>query len=191
MLNRPDLFTFASKRNIQMRIYLIGYMGSGKSSMGNKLATRLGYSFLDLDNVIELEQKQSINEIFSEKGEEAFRAIEQLALHQTFKMNNVVISTGGGTAVFFDNMALMKENGLCIYLKANSDVLVSRLIHNQHLRPLIAKLNQEELNIFISNQLSERFPYYEKAQMHIETKDLTPAVLHKHIINWIENQSNS
>ena len=171
-----------------MRIYLIGYMGSGKSSIGKKLATRLGYSFLDLDSVIEEEQRQAVSEIFAQKGEDAFRSLERLALHRTFEIENVVVSTGGGTPVFFDNMEMMTGRGLCIYLRATPVVLVSRLQRNQHLRPLIASLNQEELHLFVKNQLEKRSVFYEKSEMHIEAKDLTPAILHTQVLHWIENQ---
>lgn len=173
-----------------MRIYLIGYMGSGKSSMGKKLASRMGYSFLDLDNEIEKEQHLSISEIFAEQGEEAFRLLERLALHKTNEMENIVVSTGGGTPIFFDNLEMMNQNGLSIYLKADVDVLISRLTKNQHLRPLIASLNNEELHSFIKEQLKKRSPFYEKAKMHIEAKDLTPAILHTQVLRWKENESN-
>lgn len=170
-----------------MRVYLIGYMGSGKSSMGKKLAARMGYSFLDLDRIIEEEEQRSISEIFTEKGEAAFRMMERLALHSTFDKENIVVSTGGGAPVFFDNMEMMNKNGICIYLKADPDVLVSRLIRHQHLRPIIASLNPEELLGFIHEQLEKRAPFYEKAKMHIEAKDLTPAILHARFLKWIEN----
>lgn len=174
-----------------MRIYLIGYMGSGKSSMGKKLATRLGYTFLDLDAAIEQEQQQSITALFSEKGEDAFRCLERLALHQTLLTKDVVVSTGGGTPVFFDNINLMNQNGLSIYLKAEPDVLVNRLIPNQHLRPIIANLDHEELLSFIKEQLERRAPFYEKAKMHIEAKDLTPAILHTQVLNWIKTHNEN
>jgi shikimate kinase len=171
-----------------MRIYLVGYMGSGKSSVGKKLATRMGYSFLDLDNVIEEEQRQAVSEIFTQKGEDAFRSLERLALHQTFDMENVVVSTGGGAPVFFDNMEMMKGSGLSIYLRATPEVLVSRLLRNQHLRPLIASLNQEEIHLFVKNQLEKRSVFYERSEMHIEAKDLTPSILHMQVLHWIEHQ---
>ncbi len=171
-----------------MRIYLIGFMGSGKSSMGKKLAARMGYSYIDLDERIELDQKQTISEIFAEKGEEAFRLLERLFLHQTFKIENIVVSTGGGAPVFFDNMEQMNTNGLCIYLQGDVDLLVSRVIRNQQQRPLIANLNQEELRGFMKEQLEIRKPFYEKARMHIKSKDLTPAILYAQVLSWIENQ---
>lgn len=174
-----------------MRIYLIGFMGSGKSNIGKKLAARLGYSFLDLDNLIENEQKLTIAEIFSEKGEEAFRTMERCALHQTFEMKDVVVSTGGGAPVFFDNMEQMNEKGLCIYLKATPDVLISRLVSNQHQRPLIAKLSQEDLQVYIEEQLEKRSLYYEKAILHTEARDLTPTILHAQVLNWLEDQARS
>lgn len=171
-----------------MRIYLIGYMGSGKSSMGKKLAARMGYSYIDLDERIEMDQKQSVFEIFAEKGEEAFRLLERLALHQTFKNENIVVSTGGGVPVFFDNIEQMNIHGLCIYLQGDVDLLLSRVIRNQQQRPLIANLNQEELQRFMKEQLEIRKPFYEKAKMHIKSKDLTPAILFTQVLSWIENQ---
>lgn len=174
-----------------MRIYLIGYMGSGKSTIGKKLATRLGYSFLDLDNVIEEEQQQTVAEIFLEKGEDAFRSLERLALHQTFEMDDIVVSVGGGTPVFYENMEMMKRNGLCIYLKSSPELLASRLQRNQQQRPLIASLSQDELLLFVREQLAKRLVFYEKSEMHIEAKDLTPAILHTQVLHWIENKSKS
>ncbi|MCD6091050.1 MAG: shikimate kinase [Bacteroidales bacterium] len=174
-----------------MRIYLIGYMGTGKSSMGKKLAARMDFSFIDLDRRIENEQKKTITQLFIEKGEDDFRFLERLALHQTFEIENAIIATGGGAPIFFDNMEMMNAKGLCIYLRANTDVLISRLLPNQHLRPLIASLNQAELQDFIEGQLEKRIPFYEKAQLHVESKDLTPAILHKEVVSWLQNQNNS
>jgi len=171
-----------------MRIYIVGYMGSGKSSIGKKLAARLGYLFIDLDTRIEEQQNKTIVELFSEKGEEEFRTFERIALHETFYLDNLVVSTGGGTPIFFDNIDLMIKNGLCIYLQADIDVLISRLIPNQNIRPLIAHLSKEDLQKFIQEQLNIREPYYLKAQLYIEAKGLTPAILHKKVLNWIENK---
>lgn len=171
-----------------MRIYLIGYMGSGKSSMGKKLAARMNYTFVDIDQLIEAEQNLSVGELFAQQGEDTFRNLERLALHQSFENDNIVVSTGGGTPVFFDNMDLMKSRGLCVYLQANPAVLLSRLLPNQQSRPIIASLEKDELLAFISEQLAKRLPFYEKASLHIEARDLTPAILHKQVLNWIENQ---
>lgn len=173
-----------------MRIYLLGYMGSGKSSIGKKIATKLKYSYIDLDQSIEKEHNQSISALFADKGEHEFRRIERLALHKTFISDNLVVSTGGGTSVFFDNLELMLKNGLCIYLKADSGILTNRLIPNQKQRPLIAHLDKEDLQIFIEDQLKIRAPFYEKAQLHIESKDLTPEVLYSQIQNWVKYNLN-
>jgi len=180
---------FCLIRKIDMRIYLIGYMGSGKTSVGKRLASRLEYSFLDLDRVIEEDQQQTVTEIFAQKGEDNFRSLERFALHQTFDMENVVVSTGGGTPIFFDNMDMMNAKGLCVYLQANPSVLLSRLIPNQQSRPLIASLGKEELYEFIKEQLTKRAPFYEQAELHIEARDLTPAILYNQVINWMKNQS--
>lgn len=174
-----------------MRIYLIGYMGSGKSSIGKKLASRMGYAFLDLDTRIEEEHNQSVSDIFADKGERAFRDLERKALHQTISTDQVVVSTGGGTPVYFDNMKWMNKHGLCVYLKAGPEVLSNRLKHNQQLRPLIASLNEEELMEFIVDQLEQRSPFYEQASLHLEAKDLTPAVLEQEIRAWLDTHSKA
>jgi shikimate kinase len=171
-----------------MRIYLIGYMGSGKSSLGKKLASRMGFSYIDLDKLIEEEQQQSVRDIFLEMGENAFRSLERLALHSTFNKDNLVVSTGGGSPVYFDNMDLMNTNGLTVYLLADADVLVNRLLNKQHLRPLIAGMSQEELHRFIEEQLKIRSSFYEKAKFHIQAKNLNPAILHAQIRAYLENQ---
>lgn len=180
---------FCAHNTIRMRIYLIGYMGSGKSSNGKKLASRLGYSFLDLDVQIEEEHNQSVSDIFADKGESVFRDIERCALHKTLDIDQLVISTGGGTPVFFDNMKWMKKHGLCVYLKASPEVLSNRLKHNQQLRPLIASLNEDELLQFITKQLEQRSPIYEQANLHLEAKDLTPSILEKQIQFWLDNHA--
>ncbi len=171
-----------------MRVYLIGYMGSGKSSLGKKLASRMGYSYIDLDELIEEEQQQSVGDIFSEMGEEAFRSLERLALHSTFERDDLVVSTGGGSPVYFDNMDLMNLHGLAVYLQADANILVNRLLNKQHLRPLIAGMSQEELHDFIEEQLKFRSAFYEKAKLHIQTKNLNPALLHTQISAYLENQ---
>lgn len=171
-----------------MRIYLIGYMGSGKSSMGKKLALRMGYTFVDMDNLIEAQQKQSVSDIFAEQGEAAFRQLERFVLHQTFLQDNIVVSTGGGAPAYFDNLPLMQKNGLTIYLKAEPGVLISRVQANLSSRPLLAGMDAEGLMSFVQKQLSQRAPFYEQAQLHVEAKDLTPAVLHERVKFWMSTR---
>ncbi|HAG16900.1 MAG TPA: shikimate kinase [Bacteroidales bacterium] len=168
-----------------MRIYLIGYMGSGKSSVGKKLAARMGFSFIDIDQHIEMEQNLRISELFKQKGEAVFRQLEHKAILETFSHDNCVVSTGGGAPVFFDNMKQMQKFGLTIYLKAEAAVLASRLQTSLFSRPLLADLKSEELVDFMQNQINERAAFYEQAHLHIEAKDLTPALLHERILLWL------
>jgi len=146
-----------------MRIFLIGFMGSGKTTVGQKLARKLGYSFIDMDKRIEEESKMSINQIFSELGEQKFRKLEHDLILQIIKMDNVVVSTGGGVPCFNENMELINQCGISIYLKMTPEALVNRLIHSQSRRPLIRELSAAELPVFVRKKLEEREPYYLKS----------------------------
>lgn len=147
-----------------MRIFLIGFMGSGKTTVGQKLARRLGYSFIDMDKHIEEGKGMSINQIFSKLGESEFRRLEHDLILRIVKMDNVVVSTGGGVPCFNDNMELINQSGISIYLKMTPESLVSRLIHSQSKRPLIRELSSAELPVFIKEKLEEREPYYLKSK---------------------------
>lgn len=145
------------------RILLIGYMGAGKTTLGNALAKELGLSFIDLDLFIEERFRKSISQIFSEKGEEEFRRIEQKMLHEVAEFEDVIISTGGGTPCFFDNIDYMNGKGTTVYLQVPEERLFTRLSIARKKRPLIKDKNDEELRDFISEQLSKREPFYKKA----------------------------
>lgn len=155
-----------------MKIVLIGYMGSGKSSIGEKLATVLGFPFSDLDSEIEKQEGCSASEIFSKKGEIYFRKIENEVLKNTLSQTgNMVLATGGGTPCYADSMLFMteQEEVVAVYLKTPLDVLCKRLFKEKSNRPLIAHLkSKEELNDFIRKHLFERAFYYNKAQVIIE-----------------------
>lgn len=105
------------------KIFLIGYMGSGKSTAGKKLAAELGYAFIDLDHFLEKEYQQTIPEIFAARGEAEFRNMEHNTLKKVLEKSDVVISAGGGTPCYFNNMELMNNNGITIYLKMSVDAL--------------------------------------------------------------------
>jgi len=146
------------------RIFLIGYMGSGKTTIGKLLATRLGYSFVDMDAYIEEKQFKTISQIFAEQGEHEFRLLEQKCLHEVAEYENVIISTGGGAPCFFDNMEFMNSHGLTIYLKLTATELAGRLeAIGVSKRPLLANRKGEELRRFIAEGLSKRESHYEKA----------------------------
>ena len=150
------------------RIFLIGYMGSGKSTVGKLLANKLGYSFIDMDAQIEAQQFKTIAQIFSELGEDKFRLLEQKCLHEVSEFDNVVISTGGGTSCFFDNISYMNANGLTVYLKFTAQELAERL-GGSHVakRPVLGNRQGDELLQFISEGLSKREPYYIQATYSI------------------------
>lgn len=154
------------------KIFLIGYMGSGKSTAGEQLAAKLGYEFVDLDSFIEGECNQSIEEIFAEKGENEFRAIEHNALKKLINKDNAVIACGGGTPCYYGNMELMNSSGTTIYLKMSVDSLTSRLLESKNARPLIANKSESELKSFITAHLQKREDIYHQAQYIVKGKNL-------------------
>jgi len=146
-------------------IYLLGYMGSGKSTIGKKLAKKFEVDFIDLDKYIEEKQNSSISQIFELVGETEFRKIEKDTLIEISKMENKVVSLGGGTPCFFNNMEIINNSGFSIYLKMPIGMLVSRLINAKVQRPLIKGMNREELFSFIRNQLYEREKFYSQSNI--------------------------
>ena len=150
------------------RIFLIGYMGSGKTTVGQLLATQLGYGFIDMDNHIEGKLFKSISQIFTELGEDQFRLLEKQCLHEVAEFDQVVISTGGGVPCFFDNMKYMNKQGVTVYLKLSSADLAERLEQSHaNKRPLLANRKGEELLHFISEELAKREPFYSQAAFSV------------------------
>ena len=146
------------------RIILIGYMGAGKTTVGKALAKELGIIFYDLDWYIENRMRKSIAQIFEERGEEGFRKIEDNMLHEVAEFENVIISCGGGTPCFFDNMDYLNQQGQVVYLKADPEVLYKHLAMSKNDRPLLRGKSHEQLITFIREQLEKREPYYTKAK---------------------------
>jgi shikimate kinase len=146
-----------------MLIFLVGFMGSGKSTLGQRLARRLGYSFIDMDTRIEGEYGMTINEIFETLGEKAFRDMENQLLEEMFMQENAVISTGGGLPCTGNNMDLINRHGVSIYLRLEPSALINRLSRGKSRRPLIRHLSRPELEAFIEAKLREREPVYLKA----------------------------
>lgn len=148
-------------------------MGSGKSTLGKKLAKKINQPFFDLDVVIEEKENKTITEIFEQEGEEYFRKIEQNTLKELVTTNsNFVISLGGGTPCFYDNMEFVNANGASVYLKYNSGILHSRLINAKTVRPLVKDKTDDELKLFIEDKLTEREVFYNQAQLTVEAKNL-------------------
>ena len=152
------------------RIILIGFMGSGKTTLGRALAKDLGIEFIDLDNYIELRRCKSINNIFAEMGEEGFRTIERNLLHEVCEFENVIISAGGGTPCFFDNIDYMNAQGTTVYLQVPEERLHERLKIAKSKRPLLKDKNDDEIMQFIKEQLARRDAFYQKAA-HTFTSD--------------------
>lgn len=157
-----------------VRTYLIGFMGSGKTSLGKHLAKLLGAGFIDLDDVFEERYHIRIYDFFEKYGEENFRKIEKDLLIETVLCDNVVVSTGGGTPCFFENMQFIKDNGISIYLRMTSRELASRLKSVKKKRPLLKELSSFELEEWISAQLLKREPFYLQAShiFHPFTEDI-------------------
>ncbi|MBF1554079.1 MAG: shikimate kinase [Prevotella pleuritidis] len=150
------------------RIIIIGYMGSGKTTVGRALAHNLGLSFYDLDWYIESRMHKTVKQLFDEKGEAGFRLIERNLLHELAEFENIVISCGGGTPCFFDNMAYLNAQGDTVYLKATPDVLYGHLKMGKTVRPLLLDKTEDEVQTFISRQLVERETYYNKAKYTLD-----------------------
>ncbi|MEO0311717.1 MAG: hypothetical protein RIQ89_1374 [Bacteroidota bacterium] len=164
-----------------MKIFLIGYMGCGKSKTGKVLAAKLNLKFVDLDQLIEEKTNTKIHHFFSLFGEETFRKIETEILQTIALEQNVLIATGGGTPCFNDNMNYMLKHGTCIYLEATVGLLYSRLIKSKLKRPIIAGMDDESLRQFITNHLAERAPIYRKANMIVSAASIDVTDLHEKI----------
>ena len=148
---------------------MIGYMGAGKTTLGKILARSLNLEFIDLDWYIENRFHQSVSQLFATRGEEGFRKIEQNMLHEVAEFEDVVISAGGGTPCFFDNMEHMNQQGMTVYLKATPETLRTHLRMGKQKRPLIAQKNDEELDAFIRESLDKRESYYNQARLIFDT----------------------
>ena len=150
------------------RIILIGYMGAGKTTIGKALSKELGIIFYDLDWYIESRMRKTVSEIFAERGEEGFRKIEYNMLHEVAEFEDVIISCGGGTPCFFDNMDYLNQQGQVVYLKAEPEVLYKHLQMAKVERPLLKGKSKEELLKFIKEQLEKREPFYTKAHYTLD-----------------------
>ena len=146
------------------RIFLIGYMGAGKTTLGKAFARAMGLTFVDLDWYIEERYHKTVRQIFEERGEDGFRELEKRMLHETGEFENVVISVGGGTPCFFDNMDYMNSVGQTVFLDVDVKVLFRRLKVAKQQRPLLANKTDEELMTFIIEALQKRLPFYSKAK---------------------------
>jgi shikimate kinase len=156
-----------------MKIFLIGFMGSGKTTLGRKLAARMNCEFIDLDHKLEQQVELSIAEYFTLFGEDAFRKLEAQILRKTAYPENVIVSTGGGLPCYFDNMDWMKANGRVVYLNLSPKTLADRLEAGKEERPLLQDKHGDALVAFIEQKLAEREPFYAQANIIADGLSLT------------------
>ena len=148
-----------------MRIYLVGYMGAGKSTTSKRLAHQLGWEAYDTDRLFEARYKISINDFFHKYDAELYRKLETQILHETLQFDNAVIATGGGTPCFNNNMAWMNQHGFTVFLKISPESAIVRLSQSKVKRPILIDKSSEELAEFIKKNYTERLPFYEQAQL--------------------------
>lgn len=158
-----------------MIISLVGYMGSGKSHISKILSDKINFSLIDLDKEISTRNKLSIPEIFEKKGEIYFRKLEREVLEEILATKeNIVLSLGGGTPAYYNNMEIINHNSQSVFLRASVATLAERLSKQKEKRPLIANIHEDDLHEFIAKHLFERNQFYSKAQFSVNTDNRDP-----------------
>ena len=172
-----------------IKLFLVGYMGCGKSSLGKKLSKVTGYEFVDMDSVIEQREGAAISEIFHYAGEEYFRRAERALIEElSTKEGDMIISTGGGVPTWSDNMEYMNRAGVCVYLRRTAQQIASRLSpHGRQKRPKLRGLNDEELVAFMTENMAEREPYYSQAKYIVECAERSDAEIIDIILSYVKN----
>ena len=170
-LVKNDFILSIFEKNLKMKIVLLGYMASGKSSIGRKLSSKTGLTLIDLDDYIVEREKMTISNIFSKKGEIYFRKIEGIYLAEILnKKEDFILSLGGGTPCYGNNIQIINDaNATSIYLQASVKKLAERLIAKKQKRPLVASLNDDQIFEFVGKHLFERTRFYEQAKISIKT----------------------
>ena len=169
-----------------LKVSLVGYMGSGKSAVGLDLATKLNIPFIDLDSWIETKMNQSISELFKTLGEIKFRKLENESLLEILQNeSDFVLATGGGTPVYYNNMSMIETLSESFYLRLNPSQLTERLINEKSTRPLIAHIKDEDLPEFIAKHLFERRNFYEKAKYKLDVGPKSIQEISSEIINLL------
>ena len=170
-----------------MLLFLIGYMGCGKSSIGRPLAKRLGLKFVDMDAEIERRCGVSVQQFFADRGEEAFRRLERELLRELTSAEDTVVATGGGVPCFFDNMELMNGAGVTVYFKLAPEKLAARLEHGKAKRPLLRGKSQRELVEYIRENLERREPFYSRARLIVACDSMSDEYVARHVEMYLEN----
>ncbi|MBM3922346.1 MAG: shikimate kinase [Sphingomonadales bacterium] len=167
-----------------MRIYLIGFMGAGKSFWGPRLAREAGFRFFDLDQVLEESQGERIDTIFSQHGEEAFRQLEKDCLHLlTESHTQFVMACGGGTPCFLNNIEYMKQSGKVVWVNPAVETIAQRLTTARQQRPLLQSVTDEELLGYIQKKMADRRLYYEQADLRIDEEPIDLSAVLKSLLH--------
>ncbi|MDX2196264.1 MAG: shikimate kinase [Cytophagales bacterium] len=168
-----------------MKIFLVGLLGSGKSTLGKQLARHLKYNYIDTDLVIAQNEGKTVDEIFSTAGESHFRTLEANLIKQLVTNDDIVVSTGGGLPCFHDNMAVMNAAGITIFIDTALDTIVDRLYNqpNKEQRPMLKGLNKTEINTLINTLHKQRLTFYKEAKFTISGKNVEL----KHLIPIFDN----
>jgi shikimate kinase len=154
------------------RIYIVGYMGAGKTTAARHLASHLGWEVVDTDALFEEKYKISVCDFFNKYDEPLYRKLESEVLKSTENLDNVIISTGGGTACYFDNMEWMNQHGLTVFLRISQTAVVDRLLHAKRKRPLAEGKTESELTEFVNRHYTARLPFYEQAKITVKAENL-------------------
>jgi len=161
-----------TRLHLCMRIFLLGFMGTGKSYWGKQWAEVNHMDFYDLDAMIEKEEQASVVDIFEKAGEDYFRVKEASMLRDVSNNDNCIISCGGGAPCFHDNIAWMNEKGLTVYLSALPQFILENVLLEKEKRPLIKHVNEAELLFFVEQKLKERSPFYSQAKLTLDAETL-------------------
>ena len=154
------------------KIYIVGYMGAGKTTTAKRLAGRLGWEVVDTDALFEEKYRISVDDFFQKYDEPLYRKLESEVLKSTETMEHMVVSTGGGTACYFDNMEWMNQHGLTVFLQISPKAAVDRVLHSRHKRPLARGKSEEELMEYVNWHYASRIPFYEQAKITVKSEDL-------------------
>lgn len=166
------------------RLVLTGFMGCGKTTLGRKLAERLNFNFVDLDALIEKNQKKRITDIFASEGEAAFRQYERNELHNVLKWEHYVIATGGGALVCQENLNHALDNSVVVYIQMDTHDLLERILFSPKERPLMDVPNPQQV---IETMFVARSPFYEQAQVHVNTLGLKPSLATEEVLKSLHN----
>jgi shikimate kinase len=163
------------------QVFLIGFMGCGKSTLGKSLAEISGYQFIDLDRHIEEGEQQKIGDIFQRHGEEYFRQLERQYLLRCLTSQKTIIAVGCGAPCYHDNIDLMNNSGTSVYIDVPAHILLYRLMEHKQGRPLIAHMSKVDLMAFIEDSLKKREPFYRKAKLHIHDPEKELSLILQHM----------